>query len=68
MTIEELEVGMRVRVPATEKMWWGNHYAYVTDITHGIEGEPLVIIRIPVLGKEKTASPALLEPSRKSKK
>ncbi len=67
MEVKDLHVGMRVRVPASEIMGGGNHYAYVTDITTGIEGEPLVIINIPVLQREKIASPALLQPVRKQK-
>jgi len=62
MTINELRVGQKVRVPASEKNGGGNHYALVTDITKGWTGEDLVIIWIPVLKIDKAVSPALLLP------
>ena len=68
MEIKELTVGMRVRVPASEKENGGRHYAYITDILTGMMGEPPVIVRIPCLGIEKTADPALLQPARKEPK
>lgn len=67
MDIKDLSVGLRVRVPASEKPDGGNHYAYVTEILTGMMGEPLVIVRVPSLGIEKTADPALLQPARKPK-
>ena len=60
MKIEEIKLGQRVRVPASEKKGGGNHFAYVTEITKGFEGEDLIIIYIPCLGIEKTADPKLL--------
>ena len=61
MKIEEIKLGQRVRVPAPEKKkGGGNHFAYVTEITKGFEGEDLIIIYIPRLGIEKTADPKLL--------
>lgn len=67
MQIQEIKVGSRVRIPATEKNG-GYHYARITDIVEDLFGEtPIVIVKVPVLKCEKAVSPALLEPARKAK-
>ena len=68
MELSELKVGQRVRVPATEKMGGGNHYAKITDLVNDpFTGEPLAIVFIPVTKQEKVLAIASISPDRKPK-
>ena len=63
MELNEIKIGQRVRVPATEKMGGGNHYAKVQDIVQDpFTSEPLVIVFIPTTKQEKVLSLENLQP------
>lgn len=67
MTREELKIGQRVRVPATEKVGGGsNHYARVTDfVDDPFTGEPLAVVWIAATKQEKVLALAGILPERK---
>ena len=73
MELEELKIGLRVRVPAFEKASACGrkvyHYAYVRDIVQSLfGGESVVIVQIPVMKEDKAVSPSTLVKVRKPKK
>lgn len=68
MKAEELKVGQRVRVPATEKSGGGNHYARVTDLVEDpFTREPLAVVFIQATQQEKVLALENLQPDRKPK-
>lgn len=68
MELNEIKIGQRVRVPATEKFGGGSHYAKVTDIIQdAFTGEPLVLVFIPTTKQEKVLAIGNLQPDRKPK-
>ena len=68
MKAEELKVGQRVRVPATEKSGGSNHYAKVTDIVEDpFTEESLAVVFIQVPQQEKVLALENIQPDRKTK-
>lgn len=69
MNIDEIKVGLRVRVPATEKNGGGgNHYAYVQEIGEQLFGEVAVMVHIPALSQDKVLHPDTILPARATRK
>ena len=68
MSIDEIKVGLRVRVPATEKNGGGNHYAYVQEIGEQLFGEVAVIVHIPTLKMDKVLHPDTILPAKSAKR
>jgi len=66
MELNEIKIGQRVRVPATEKLGGGNHYAKVTDIIQDpFSEDPLVVVFIPTT--KQVLAIGNLQPVRKPK-
>ena len=73
MSIDELKIGLRVRVPAFEKPEVRGektyHYAYVRDIATSLFGDgDTVLIQIPALKMDKAVHPSTLTYARKPTK
>ena len=68
MKLQDITIGARYRIPATEKNGSGTHYAYVRDIVPALlGGGKIVIVEVPAIGSELAISPEYLQPARKSK-
>lgn len=73
MELEEIKIGLRVRVPAPEKSDSQGrkvyHYAYIRDVVPSLFGdEKVVIVQVPVLKEDKAVSPSALVKVRNPKK